>query len=96
MGSKKQLEDTWLSYMRRAEEADARFKKSEGQWKKFKRQLNLVHWEHDFTRSQLEILSTTPMKLVMRPRRFFLQKQFFRMKADYYAMLRDGPTNGKI
>jgi len=94
MGSKKQLEDTWLSYMRRAEEADLKFKKSEAQWKKFKRQLSLVHWEHDFTRSQLEILSTTPKTLVMKPRRFFHQKQFFMMKADYYALLRDGPING--
>ena len=95
MGSKKQLEDTWLSYMRRAEEADLKFKKAEAQWKRFKRQLSLVHWEHDFTRSQLEILSTTPKTLVMRPRRLFHQKQFFMMKADYYALLRDGPSNGK-
>ena len=96
MGSKKQLEDTWLSYMRRAEEADLKFKKSEAQWKRFKRQLSLVHWEHDFTRSQLEILSTTPKTLVMKPRRFFHQKQFFMMKADYYALLRDGPSNGNL
>ena len=49
MSSDKQLEETWAAYMRRTEEAERNFKAAESQWKRFKRQLNVTHWEHDCT-----------------------------------------------
>ena len=94
MSSDKQLEETWAAYMRRTEEAERNFKAAESQWKRFKRQLNVTHWEHDFTSTQLEILSTKPWVMVERPRRYFHQKTFFMMKAEHYALLRDGPGKG--
>ena len=96
MSTKDQLEASWLNYMRRAQEAGQKFNKTQSEWRSYKRQLDGILWEHDFTQRQMEILSTLPMSKVMRPRKYFHQQKFFNMKADYYAIQRDGPQEGKM
>ena len=89
------LERSFKEYTKKVFESDEQLSKAEANWKRHKREIKDIFWENDLTSRQLKVLRQDNWKLFNAPRKYFLRKKFFQMKADHYAHLRSGPNDGK-
>ena len=89
------LEQSFKEYTKKVFESDEQLSKAEANWKRHKRELKDIFWENELTSRQLSVLKQDNWQLFNAPRKYFLRKKFFQLKADLYAHLRSGPEDGK-
>ena len=89
------LEQSFKEYTKKVFESDEQLSKAEANWKRHKREIKDIFWENEITNRQLAILKQDNWHLFNAPRKYFLRKKFFQLKADLYAHLRSGPDDGK-
>ena len=90
-----ELERSFREYTKKVFESDEQLSKADAKWKRHKRELKEIFWENDLTQRQMELLKCDTWQLFLAPRKYFLRKKFFQMKADHYAALRSGPNAGQ-
>ena len=90
-----ELERSFKEYTKKVFESDEQLSKAEASWKRHKREIRDIFWENEITNRQLAILKQDNWQLFNAPRKYFLRKKFFQLKADLYAHLRTGPEEGK-
>ena len=91
-----ELERSFKEYTKKVFESDEQLSKAEADWKRHKREIRDIFWENDLTSRQLLVLKQDNWKVFNAPRKYFLRKKFFQLKADLYAHLRSGPDEGKL